>query len=94
MNNDDQSWRAQDTVTGELCPHHHHTTTAAKRCGNNAFFPHKVKAVRWENPEEGNKKTVKNRGAKYKAQWEQADLSRNSGILDMITAHNNKEYER
>lgn len=46
--NENECWRALDTVTGEMCPHHHHTTTTAKRCGNRTFHPHKVKAVKWE----------------------------------------------
>ena len=48
LNNDAESWRAVDTVTGEMCPHHHHTKTSAMRCGNSVFFPHKVKAIKWE----------------------------------------------
>lgn len=48
LNNDSESWRAVDTVTGEMCPHHHHTKTSAMRCGNSAFHPHKVKAMKWD----------------------------------------------
>ena len=49
-NEDNRSWHAVDTVTGEMCPHHHHTDTSALRCGRAAFGPDRAKAVKAAEP--------------------------------------------
>ena len=40
-------WKAQNTITGELCEHKHHSIESATRCGEHIFGVGKCRAVRY-----------------------------------------------
>lgn len=86
LRSDEESWRALDTATGEMCPHHHHTKTSAMKCGNRAFFPHKVKAIKWEL-ESAKPNTCHHRGSKLKAQMAQMDQTTGSSFHDFLEVY-------
>ena len=73
-NEDNRSWHAVDTVTGEMCPHHHHTDTSALRCGRAAFGPDRAKAVKVVDDDRKCSK-IRGRGDKRRAMHAQADVA-------------------